>query len=59
MRRTLFAAIAAFALSAGLQNNISARAADYTIDPSHTHILFMVNHLARISHKSQVHRGSE
>jgi len=45
MRRTLFAAITAFALSAGLQGNISARAADYTIDPSHTHILFMVNHL--------------
>src|SRR5690242_12035382 len=45
MRRTLFAAIPAFALSAGLQGNISARAADYTIDPSHTHILFMVNHL--------------
>ena len=45
MRRTLFTAIPAFALSAGLQGNISARAADYTIDPSHTHILFMVNHL--------------
>jgi polyisoprenoid-binding protein YceI len=45
MRRTLFAATAAFALSAGLQGAVSARAADYTIDPSHTHILFMVNHL--------------
>ena len=45
MRRTLFAATAALALSAGLQGATSARAADYTIDPSHTHILFMVNHL--------------
>ena len=45
MRRTFFAATAALALSAGLQGATSARAADYTIDPSHTHILFMVNHL--------------
>jgi polyisoprenoid-binding protein YceI len=45
MRRTLFAATAVVALSAGLQGATSARAADYTIDPSHTHILFMVNHL--------------
>jgi polyisoprenoid-binding protein YceI len=45
MRRTLFAATAALALSAGPQGAISAHAADYTIDPSHTHILFMVNHL--------------
>ena len=45
MRITLFAATAALALSAGLQGAPSARAADYTIDPSHTHILFMVNHL--------------
>jgi polyisoprenoid-binding protein YceI len=45
MRRTLFAATAAFALSAGIPGTNSARAADYTIDPSHTHILFMVNHL--------------
>ncbi len=44
MRRTLFAATTAFALAVGLQGNIPARAADYTIDPSHTHILFMVNH---------------
>jgi polyisoprenoid-binding protein YceI len=45
MRRTLLAATAALALSAGLQGATSASAADYTIDPSHTHILFMVNHL--------------
>jgi polyisoprenoid-binding protein YceI len=45
MRCTLFAATAAFTLSAGFQGAVSARAADYTIDPSHTHILFMVNHL--------------
>jgi polyisoprenoid-binding protein YceI len=44
MRPTLFAATAALTLSA-LQAASSARAADYTIDPTHTHILFMVNHL--------------
>lgn len=45
MRRTLFAATAAITLSAALQGATSARAADYTIDPTHTHIVFMVNHL--------------
>jgi polyisoprenoid-binding protein YceI len=45
MHRTLFAATAAITLSATLQGATSARAADYTIDPNHTHIVFMVNHL--------------
>jgi polyisoprenoid-binding protein YceI len=41
MRQLLFAATAAAALFGVSQ----ARAADYKIDPSHTHVLFMVNHL--------------
>src|ERR1700733_280006 len=46
MRRSLLAAPAAIALSAAaLQGASSARAADYPIAPSHTHILFTVNHL--------------
>jgi polyisoprenoid-binding protein YceI len=46
MRRTLLAATAAIALSAATMLGAApARAADYTIDPSHTHILFMVDHL--------------
>jgi polyisoprenoid-binding protein YceI len=46
MRRTLLAATATIALSAAaLHGASSARAADYVIDPSHTHILFTVNHL--------------
>ena len=41
MRSHLFAA----ALAASLVGLAPAKAADYTIDPSHTHVLFMVNHL--------------
>lgn len=45
MRRMLFAATAAAALLAAAPFAAPARAADYTIDPTHTHILFTVNHL--------------
>jgi polyisoprenoid-binding protein YceI len=41
MRRLSLAMTAAAALFAAAPS----RAADYKIDPSHTHILFMVNHL--------------
>jgi len=41
MRHVLIAATAAAALFAAAP----ARAADYTIDPSHTHVLFLVDHL--------------
>jgi polyisoprenoid-binding protein YceI len=44
MRRTLLAAVA-IALSVSLPGAPSALAAGYTIDPSHTHVLFTVNHL--------------
>jgi polyisoprenoid-binding protein YceI len=44
MRRTLLSA--AIALSAAtMLGGAPARAADYTIDPTHTHFLFMVDHL--------------
>jgi polyisoprenoid-binding protein YceI len=41
MRRLFFAATAVAALFAAAPS----RAADYKIDPTHTHVLFMVNHL--------------
>jgi polyisoprenoid-binding protein YceI len=44
--RMLLAATTAIAFAAvAVGGPTTARAADYTIDPSHTHILFMVNHL--------------
>jgi polyisoprenoid-binding protein YceI len=46
MRRMLFAATASAALLAAAPFAAApARAADYTIDPTHTHIVFLVSHL--------------
>lgn len=45
MRHLLLAAVAASALAAAPFAATPALAADYAIDASHTHILFMVNHL--------------
>jgi polyisoprenoid-binding protein YceI len=42
MRRVFTAAAAAALLTA---TPLAARAADYTIDPAHTHVLFLVDHL--------------
>ena len=42
MRRTLSALSTIATLLAGAT---SAQAADYTIDPTHSHILFMIDHL--------------